>query len=81
MPPYKSDSGALVIERCILALLKKRSELMLGLAAELLDKGVYDVAALLAEYAAQLRIKSLLPRHGRGVERPRYPQLVGCFGT
>jgi len=44
------------------ALLRKRSELMLRLAAELLDRGAYDVAALLAEYAAQLRIKSLLYR-------------------
>lgn len=43
-------------------LLKERSRLFLDLARELLDRGLYDLAAFAAEQAAQLRIKASLLR-------------------
>ncbi len=44
------------------ALLMKRASAMLSLAEELYQRGLYDLAVLNAEYAAQLFVKALLYR-------------------
>ncbi len=43
-------------------LLEKRARAMLSLAEELLQRGLYDLSVLNAEYAAQLFVKALLFR-------------------
>ncbi len=60
-------------------LLKRRSEAMLRLARRLLEEGEYDLAALNAEYAAQLRVKSLLYRVTG--EEWRGHQIRGLLGV